>query len=162
MCLFDYWRKNEESVDLKSSELIIPILTNQEFKTTHSTPICFTKNYGNEFDILNDFPGYNWCLISEVYIKESKNIENQLNIIDSLNKFFRVIGVTDFYLVEKKVIILTVDELVNSKFSLYAEILPKLKPDEVYIFNDYISPVFDYYLEEINKDKIETNKLFIR
>ena len=160
MCLFDYWRKTDESLDLKSLELIIPLLTNQEFKTPRETQICFTRNYGNEFDILNDFPGYDWCLLSEVYLKESKKIENQQKINENLNKFFREIGVTDFYLFEKKKIVLTVDELVNSKFSLYAEILQKLKPDEVYIFNDYVSPVFDYYLDEIKNGKINTDKLF--
>ena len=159
MCMFDYWRKNEDSFELGTFNEIIPILTNNGFKSTHEEQICFTKSYGNEFDVVNDFPGFNWCLISNTYLDECKKLENT-NLIKSMYKFFRIIGVVDFHLTEKKKIILTADEIENSQFKLYREVLVKLKTDEVYVFEDHVSPVFDYYLNEIEKENIEINKLY--
>ena len=54
--------------------------------------IHFTPKYGNPYDLLKDFNGYNWILLSDEYIREISSVNDR----KKLHEFFSQLGVSNF------------------------------------------------------------------
>ena len=58
------------------------------------TPIQFGVSYGNRYDLVNEFPGYSWAVLSDEYLREVSSSSDR----KKLRQFFSELGVTDFLL----------------------------------------------------------------
>lgn len=90
--MFELWSQQNHYIDLSRFKSIVQILTNDHFKQPIHHSIYFTPKYGNPYDLLNDFNGYNWLLISDKYIPENLSSNKR----KKLHQFFTELGVSDF------------------------------------------------------------------
>ncbi|CAF4649267.1 unnamed protein product, partial [Rotaria sp. Silwood2] len=74
MYIFDLWLKQNHYIDMSRLKSIVQLLTNDNFKSPIHNSIYFTPKYNNPYDLLKDFNGYKWILISDKYIPENSSL----------------------------------------------------------------------------------------
>ncbi|CAF4311132.1 unnamed protein product, partial [Rotaria sp. Silwood2] len=92
MYIFDLWLKQNHYIDMSRLKSIVQLLTNDNFKSPIHNSIYFTPKYNNPYDLLKDFNGYKWILISDKYIPENSS----LNYRKKLHEFFSELSISNF------------------------------------------------------------------
>lgn len=128
-----------------------------------SSSVYLTPRYGNKNDFATQFKSYtNWCLIDNCYIdsqlgmskeiKKARRIDKSENML-SWRRFFLLLGVADVFVPTKKVLYLKKNELEDSLYSSYSNILGNINKDELFEFIDYECNVCQFYMNKTESTK---------
>ncbi|CAC5410109.1 unnamed protein product [Mytilus coruscus] len=112
--------KNSSLVNMDELANIAIVMTNQGEKNPKRDNVHFTPVYGNKYNLMQIFPGYDWCLLDSVYIRDqSSNTEKQ-----KWHKFFCRLGITDFIIVRPVLVELDSESVKESAWSSIEQLYP--------------------------------------
>ncbi|VDI46757.1 Hypothetical predicted protein [Mytilus galloprovincialis] len=141
----DQTDKNSSLVNMDELANVAIVMTNQGEKNPQKDNVHFTPVYGNKYNLIQTFPGYDWILLDSVYIQNMANqVEKQ-----KWHKFFSRLGVTDFITVRPVQVELDSESVKESAWSSIEQLYPEdFNPGCV---------IEDYSCEEI-RDLLKSNK----
>ena len=155
--IFNYWNQDRSfSLSQKSSSILIQ--TNKGLKNPKSDQIYLSNEYNIEYDLKKMFPKYDWCFVNNVYLTRGKIYADNTQNVKIWFEFLVKLGALNIFMPELKRSVYSADQIKNSNYSLYSQLLPTIKNNQVFICNDFICPVFDFYLKK--KDDETDNNFF--
>ncbi|XP_076112450.1 uncharacterized protein LOC143080482 isoform X2 [Mytilus galloprovincialis] len=112
--------KNSSLVNMDELANVAIVMTNQGEKYPKKDNVHFTPIYGNKYNLMQIFPGYDWCLLDSVYIRDqSSSTEKQ-----KWHKFFCRLGITDLITVRPVQVELDSESVKESAWSSIEQLYP--------------------------------------